>query len=175
MCFSPLLLLRWLLFRCNSCFWYVQPKQFFIPVAYIFISAFKRLKLLTRHPTKQLVKLVLAEGWSSIAVQRCSSIFILFTFLHPTSLPPPSLPPPSFPSSLTWMRREQHEGERKKKRGSSVSYWGSCVASLSFLPSHLFPTPLILSPCESSLFVIFLWVLSRSGHQTCAHLFLCFA
>lgn len=99
--------------------------HFFIPCGLFFFFA-------TKYWTKQLVKQwFLAEGWSSrIAMQRCSSLLILFPFLLPASPPPPS-----FPSSLTWMRREKHEG--KRKRGSCVPYWGSCAAAhfspLSFL------------------------------------------
>ena len=76
---------------------------------------------------------------SRIAMQWCSSILILFTFLLPAS-PASSLLP-----FLSHVDAASAAWGETKKRGSSVLYWGSCAASLSPLssiPSHLFCAPL---------------------------------
>lgn len=95
----------------------------------------------------------LPKGWSTIAMQRCSSAW------SPFLLPTP-LSPPSFPSSLTWMRREQHEGKQKKRlicffTGAAVLLCCPfCLPSPSFplSSSHLSYTPQLVV----LFFIIFL-------------------
>lgn len=144
-----------------------------------FLFFFFNLYLLSLHPS---------DGWCWIfrpedGAGRCAAAFISLDPLHVSPPGPPCLLllSPPFPSSLTWMRRAQHEGgsgKKKKEREEAhlFFYWGSCAAfavpsswfSVLIYSAHLSPRRLLVFLLG---WIIFILPVFFQGHRQIGNFF----